>query len=1000
MMTSLVDALRARVSQHPDRNALVFLSGDGAAAHFTYGQLDRDARRYAGLLRANGVPQGDLVIIACEHGYELAAAFWGTLYCGAVPTIFPYRDATGSGEARQRRMTGLATFTAAQALLCPTEAQAEVTGWLAGLATRALSLAEEAEPLAEALLSPRGGEEIAYIQFSSGATGAPKGVMLSHRAVLANVNAQTAMLSFNDRDVCVHWLPFYHDMGLLGTVFLPILTGALSVSMAPATWIRRPQLLFNAIDRYRGTMTWMPNFAFNHCLRTVRDEHLAGLDLSSWRILGNGSEPVQSAMLQRFAERFAPWGLDPAALTVGYGMAEDVVVISMTPLAQTPKADFVAQSDLQTAQHARPAAPEQPGVTAIASCGLPAPGVAVQIVDDAGQPLPERQVGEVLIAGHSLFSGYFGDAERTAQSLRDGWFHTGDLGYMADGELYICGRLKDLIIVGGQNIHPESIEALAQEILGDEARKVAAFGVPDEEMGTEQPVLVCELRGSPNDANHAQLAEQLRERVWMELGVTLADVRFVRGIVERTTSGKVARSATREAYLAAGYRPQPAASTLSPALLADPAALEAALLALACQMLGATDLSSQDNLFDAGADSLTMLRMGLQVEERLDVRVSTDFFRMPTIGHLVQLLAGENPPPAALAVTVPVTTTPAAPTAPRRPVVPPVQRWARRVAAAPQRVRLLVRSRFEAKALSISYFEGIRWLLDWCGRPWVQGLLYPQESQLVRRFAASMGTPAAQVNQEVALSLASHIIRAKKKSGLMPGAYIPLIHEPVEAASLYAVNEEAWGRYFDLEGAAFLEDVIQHDHGVICVGPHTPTRFAARQYMKRHVERLLAVNHPAYRSAWQDLLAGQGISFAEGKAAARTSVAMEAARTLSQGGVVGIAGDQEDVQAGLPVIIGDRLHHLVHGFAELAVATGACILPMYTQLLMDGRVRIRFLAPLTWDRRQARDEQIEQIVQAYAACQTELWRQAPGALLDSTIKRHLACRQVIEPSSG
>ncbi|MCX7670985.1 MAG: AMP-binding protein, partial [Anaerolineae bacterium] len=186
-MTSLVDALRVRVSWHPDYDALIFLTADGAAHHFTYGQLDRDARRYAGLLQTNGVQPGDLVIVAFEHGYELIAAFWGALYLGAVPIIFPYRDTTGSGEARQRRLTGLAAFTAARAVLCSPEDRAEVAGWLAGQATRALSLAEDIEPLAEALLSPRDGEEIAYIQFSSGSTGAAKGVMLSHRAVLHNV---------------------------------------------------------------------------------------------------------------------------------------------------------------------------------------------------------------------------------------------------------------------------------------------------------------------------------------------------------------------------------------------------------------------------------------------------------------------------------------------------------------------------------------------------------------------------------------------------------------------------------------------------------------------------------------------------------------------------------------------------------------------------------------------------------------------------------------------
>lgn len=995
---SLVAALQTRVGQHPDRDALIFLAADGSAEHFTYGQLDLDARRYATLLRAHSVQQGDLVIVVFEHGYELVAAFWGALYCGAVPTIFPYRDATGSGEARQRRLAGLAAFTAARAVFCPPEAQAETAGWLAGQATSALALSKDAESVAEALLYPRCGEESAYIQFSSGATGAAKGVMLSHRAVCTHLQEFAAALQFGKQDVSVSWLPFYHDMGLVTSLLLPLLTGALSVSMAPTVWIRRPQLLFSAIDRYRGTMTWMPNFAFNHCLRTVHDEHLAGLDLRSWRILGNGSEPVQPATLQRFTERFAPWGLNPTTLTVGYGMAENVVVISMTPLAQAPQVDFVALSDLQTAQRAPSSPPEQSGAKAIASCGPPVPGVAVRVMDDTGQPLPERRVGEVIIAGASLFSGYFGDAERTAQVLRDGWFHTGDLGYLADGELYICGRRKDLIIVGGQNVYPESVEAIAREVLGEQVRQVAAFGLLDEELGTEQPVLVCELRGNFEEERQAQLAENVRDRVLAELDVALADVRFARGLVARTTSGKVARSATRENYLAAGYRPQPSTSLLSPALLADPIALEAALLALARQVLGASTLCPQDNLFDAGADSLTMLRLVLAVEEQLGVSVPTDFSRLATVGQLVPMLAGETLTAAPPVVTAPATSAPTASTVTHRPVVHPARRWARRLRAAPQRVRVQVRSRLEERALQMSYFAGVRRLLNWCGQPWVQALFYPRESQLVRRFAASVGTPTAQVTQEVQLSLVSHIIDNSRKTGPTSGVHPRLVNELVQAANLPLHDQAAWGKYFDLGGAAWLDDAVRQNLGVICVGPYTPIRFAARRFLERRFERPLMVGHSAYHSAWQDLLAEQGVSFAEGKTAARAAVAMAAARTLDQGGVVGIAGDEEDAQSGLLVIIGDRQHHLVYGFADLAVATGAAILPFYTQLLMDGRIKIQFLAPLTWDRKQARDDQIRQIVQAYTAYQGELWRQAPGALLDSTAKRHLACERASEPS--
>jgi lauroyl/myristoyl acyltransferase/acyl carrier protein len=613
------------------------------------------------------------------------------------------------------------------------------------------------------------------------------------------------------------------------------------------------------------------------------------------------------------------------------------------------------------------------------------PGVSVAVVDDGGQSVPERQVGEIIIGGDSLFSGYFGDPERTVRALRAGWFSTGDLGYLADGELYICDRKQDLIIVGGRNIFPESIEAIARATLGEQARHVVTFGVTDEVLGTETPVLVCATRPGVAAEQQEALAQQLHLSVSQSLGVALGDIYFApRDWIVRTTSGKLARAACRAKYLAEGRQPAVlAAARLSPALRDTPDQLQAALLALASQMLGVATVQPNDNFFELGGDSLTAMRFILAVEEALARNVPMEFFQEPTVCHLVHLLIDDQRllPERQFSASAPP---PAQPVSQQ-----PVHSWRRRLFALPQRMRVRGRAMLEAPAFRRPYFAGLRWLMGWCGRPWVQALFYPQERQWVRRLAESVGTPPAQVSLEIQLSLVAHSIHMKRKTGAASGEYAPLVRELLEAATSPPLCSEAWSRYFDLRGAVHLEEALQQNCGIICVGNHLPTSFVSRMFLDRRFEHHQMMANAVYRRAWQDLLADQGISYVEGQKAARSAVALAAAHTLAQGGVVGMAGDREDAQAGLPVVIGDRRHHLVYGFAELAISTGAAILPFYTRLLPEGRIQIHILAPLRWNQESNRETQAREIMAQYAAVQTQLWRQSPGMLLHGVIRRHL-----------
>ncbi len=356
-------------------------------------------------------------------------------------------------------------------------------------------------------------------------------------------------LQFGENDVSVGWLPLFHDMGLVTQILMPLLIGARSVVLTPAHWVRRPSTLLRAVHRHQGTMTWMPNFAFNHCVRYIRDEELEGCDLASWQILGSGSEPVQWDTLQAFATRFASYGFNPAALMVGYGMAENVVGVSNTPSSSFPRREWVSVKEECGVLRAESVPDDTDGARLVVSCGLIFRGTRAAILDDEGNVLPDRHIGEIALQSSSLFSGYHQQPGLTEQVLRDGWYHTGDLGYLADGELYVYERKSDIIIVGGQNIRPYDIEQAARSIM-DGKGEVVAFGVADPLLGTESPIVVCESRGRLADEEQRAIKRQIRQAVLQALDIVLGDVRLVpRGWVIKTTSGKIARSANQKKYL-------------------------------------------------------------------------------------------------------------------------------------------------------------------------------------------------------------------------------------------------------------------------------------------------------------------------------------------------------------------------------------------------------------------------------------------------------------------
>ena len=550
---SIPDVLQERVRRSPDATAFVFLKADETVHEISNRQLWSDSLCYAQALKENNVGHGDLVHLVFNHSSDLIAAFMGAMLRGAVPSILPYSTSSSPDSSSGERVKELIHKTNAPATITTDDSCEMVRELLSGCGTKVFSTA-----LKEADAVSGDGwdrpdyqrQDLAYIQFTSGTTGPPRGVMLSHRAVLNFVDTCRGIFPFGAGDVSVGWLPLYHDMGLVGQVLWPLLLDASSVLIAPNRWIRRPVSLFRAVHRYRGTMTWMPNFAFTHCERSIRDDDLQSLDLTSWKIIGNGSEPVSFECMNAFADRFESRGLSRGALLSGYGLAENVLGVARTNPGEKPRVDRISLKALQEENLAVPVEDPECEARDVVSCGFLTPGTEIRIVNDQGDPLDDRHVGTVLLRSRSLFSGYYNQPDRTEQVMRDGWFDTGDLGYMAEQELYICDRKKDLIIVRGTNIYPDALEAIVLEEMGQNAGRVVAFGIDDKIQGTEVPVIVCEQRRPLGREDLSQLGLNIRQRLAKEINITLREILFVpRGWVHVTTSGKLARQVNREKYL-------------------------------------------------------------------------------------------------------------------------------------------------------------------------------------------------------------------------------------------------------------------------------------------------------------------------------------------------------------------------------------------------------------------------------------------------------------------
>jgi len=550
--TTLTEVLEWHAARHANRLHLTVLQDEATPlGTLTYGELAARARQFAFGLIARDVSPGDRVGLMLPTSIEFFVAFFGILYAGAIPVpIYPPMRLSQL-EDHLRRQTGILRNAGACLLVAMPEAH-RLAGLLGALVDSLNGVASVAEIEAAAkpatLPQLKNADAVALIQYTSGSTGDPKGVVLSHANLLANIRAMGQVMDASSADVFVSWLPLYHDMGLIGAWLGCLHYAAPLYVMSPLSFLIRPQSWLWAMHRYRATFSASPNFGFELCLAKVADEELKGLDLSSLRMVANGAEPVSVHSLRKFTVRFGHYGFPASAMAPVYGLAECSVGLAFPPLGRKPLVDRVDRDQLSLHGSAEPARPNDPRPLELPACGQPLPGHEIRVVDEAGRELGERREGRIEFRGPSATSGYFRNEGKTRELLHGDWRDTGDRGYMAGGDIFITGRIKDIIIRAGRHLYPQEIEEAVADVPGVHKGGVAVFGVTDRASGTERVVLLVETRET-NQAARAALQARAHEVVTDAAGsppdeIILAPPRTV----PKTSSGKIRRSAAKELY--------------------------------------------------------------------------------------------------------------------------------------------------------------------------------------------------------------------------------------------------------------------------------------------------------------------------------------------------------------------------------------------------------------------------------------------------------------------
>ena len=548
---TLTEVLQGYAMAEPERPH-IYLQDEAACEQIlTYGALWQRANAIAQGLRKYGLGMGETVGLMLPTSFEFFEVFFGILAAGGIPVPLYPPFQPHRMEEYAKREASILNNAEIRFLFTPPHTEvlsALLRAFVSGL-KETLTPDMCLHPIENKALLPKlESEDGALIQYTSGSTGSPKGVLLTHANLLANIRAFGAAMHIHPDDVVVSWLPLYHDMGLIGTWLGSLYYGIPLTVMSPLSFLTRPERWLWAIHYHRATISAGPNFAYELCLNKIEDSSIEGLDLSSWRLACNGAEAVYPKTMARFTERFKPYGFNPKSFCPVYGLAEASVGLTFSEINRIPRIDRILRAPFEKERRAIPAGNNTTDFLEFVSCGQALPEHTIRIVDEQDHVVPERTVGCLQFAGPSVMQGYYRNPEATRLFFHGGFGDSGDFAYMADQEVFITGRKKDLIIKAGRNVYPEEIEAITSEIPGVRKGCVIAFGVQDLKKGTEKLVIAAETKVRES-SQHKIIIASILEKVTDGIGLPPDEVILLKpGMIPKTSSGKLKRSLCKRMY--------------------------------------------------------------------------------------------------------------------------------------------------------------------------------------------------------------------------------------------------------------------------------------------------------------------------------------------------------------------------------------------------------------------------------------------------------------------